>query len=153
MLQWDVQNARSVEFEQNSVDSEDAVRVCPANTKTYTLRAVSHQGSVTERHVMVTVRDAFANPPRIENVSAPSSVGRGQAFAVHWTLSNSAGFHKIDWWRDPDILLGAVDKAGMPGSYQQQITAPGENMILIYRIRASTGSEYYTYLNFVRVRD
>jgi murein DD-endopeptidase MepM/ murein hydrolase activator NlpD len=151
VLQWDVQNAHSVELDGNAVASEDAVRVCPTNTRAYTLRAMSHQGSVTERHVMVTVRDAFANPPRIENVSAPTSVGRGQTFTVQWTLSSSAGFHKIDWWRDPDILLGAVDKAGMPGSYQQQITAPGENMILIYRIRASTGAEFHTYLNFVRI--
>jgi hypothetical protein len=53
-LRWDAEDIREIYFEGQGTVGHDSRQVCPQNTTTYTLRAVTNNGNV-ERQVTITV--------------------------------------------------------------------------------------------------
>ncbi|MCL4395022.1 MAG: hypothetical protein M1482_09515 [Chloroflexi bacterium] len=82
VLEWDVEGYKSVALDGQAVDGHDTRTVTPAQTATYTLQLVLHDGSTKDLPTTVTVEI----PPTYAFTATPATVQSGQSVALNWDV-------------------------------------------------------------------
>ena len=94
VFSWKVDNVQAVYFyaegqdwQNNGVAGEDRRQECPAETTTYYLRIVHHDGSVEVQQITITVKPAAGAPVIKEfSVTPPRQIEVGQCVDITWNV-------------------------------------------------------------------